>query len=207
MRGTRVERQLRQRATDLTSYSYGTVTAVSPLTVRLDLEITAVQTSYASTYFPVVGDRVLVLVQGADRIVIGSATPNRTWTTGVTGTVTFGATTNVTSSRRHRVIDGMCEVEYGWTITGAVTAGTLFLNLPFGAIVPDGSSNADLQVGTFVIIDQGVTRYEGYCLVDTGNLAAAACVVYSTNASVTSSSPFAPGSTDGGSAVLRYRVT
>jgi hypothetical protein len=60
---------------DAQTYSYGTVTVVSPLSVMLDSEATGVTTACASTYAPVLGDRVLVLVQGADRIVIAAAHP------------------------------------------------------------------------------------------------------------------------------------
>lgn len=63
---------LLKRPSDQTSYSYGTVTAISPLTVRLDSEATAVVTLAVGVYVPVVSDRVLVLVQGADRLVIAS---------------------------------------------------------------------------------------------------------------------------------------
>ncbi len=54
---------------------YGAVTVATPIgspTVKLDGETTAaVVQNYAAGYTPVVGDRVVVLVSGSDRVIVG----------------------------------------------------------------------------------------------------------------------------------------
>jgi hypothetical protein len=51
---------------------YGVVTQVSPLLVQVGAATTAMPCKAVADYFPVLNDYVLVLVQGADRIVVAS---------------------------------------------------------------------------------------------------------------------------------------
>lgn len=50
--------------------SFGEVTSTSPFRVRLDTEVTATAAAKNHSYTPTLADRVAVLVQGADRVVL-----------------------------------------------------------------------------------------------------------------------------------------
>lgn len=49
----------------------GIVTDDSPCTVQVGAETTATQCPYLSSYTPNIGDKVLVLVAGPNRVVLG----------------------------------------------------------------------------------------------------------------------------------------
>ncbi|HRE02833.1 MAG TPA: hypothetical protein PLV68_16145 [Ilumatobacteraceae bacterium] len=70
---TDLARLLTPAPAETVDYQYGTVTAVSPLTVRVDSETVGVVTASVIAIPFSVNDRVLVLVRGADRTVIASA--------------------------------------------------------------------------------------------------------------------------------------
>lgn len=130
-----------QRPTrDESFYSYGTVTVVSPLTVLLDSEATAVPTLCGSTYAPVASDRVVVLVQGADRIVMASAlatSPKMRYSLGTPGGVGNKGdwNTDLTNNRVFRS-DGT-----GWIIMGepVINAGTPTVTSATGTITTLGA--------------------------------------------------------------------
>lgn len=50
--------------------AFGDVTSVSPFRLRLDTEETATAAAKNHSYTPTLADRVAVLVQGADRVVL-----------------------------------------------------------------------------------------------------------------------------------------
>lgn len=67
---------LAQRSRDeVLRMDFGTITATSPLAVVLDGETTATGASRNAGYSPTVDDRVAVLVQGADRVVMFAIQP------------------------------------------------------------------------------------------------------------------------------------
>jgi hypothetical protein len=106
---------------------YGEVTQASPLEITAGAGTTAVQVSCLSGYAPRVGDYIAVLVNGADRLVLGavdsdgwvSYTP--TWTN-----VTMGASATVGRWQYH---DGLVffhaelTLGAGFAITGNVGVG------------------------------------------------------------------------------------
>lgn len=187
---------------------YGVVASVSPsLTVTVGPSTTAVAVAPLRGSGVRVGDKVAVLQQGADRLLIGiSDGASLPWTTGVAGTVLFsGSGANVSSSRRHRLVGDMVEVEYGWALTGAPTAGLMVLTVPFSPVGRDGAGNSIPLIGWASAVDQGTGHYIGHQVYyDTATGFAVGLTPAQTNWS--STVPMAWANTDFGTAYLRYRI-
>lgn len=138
-------------------YEYGAVTVVAPLTVLLDSEATAVVTALAVPVSFVVGDRVLVLVQGADRVVVGNLNP-KDWVTSFVPQIDQGATTNIakTVTKCQWRYDGsMVEFEFFLALTGAGTAGSaVTITLPVTAL-----STTNGAMGSAFVYDSSTATY------------------------------------------------
>lgn len=67
----RVAKMLRQTPESEGPHRLGVVTQVSPLLVRVGYATTATPARKLASYTPVVTDSVIVLVSGADRVVLG----------------------------------------------------------------------------------------------------------------------------------------
>jgi len=103
--------------------SYGTVTQVSPLLVKVGAATVGQPCSKVSGYTPVLADYVMVLVNGADRVALGSMARN---SGAPAGTGTNGDEYWDTAAQRLYRSDGtgwIVMAEPGQTFAPTVTAG------------------------------------------------------------------------------------
>lgn len=180
----------------------GIVMSVNPLTVKVGASSVAVA---AVSLNPVAnGAKVVVLTQGANRVVLGSTGVAQGVWLDWDGKARYGgSTTNMTSDGVYQYDGDFINCIIGWTLSGVNTGGDLVIDLPVAPIEP-GVGNAHYQIGGGFIVDAGVGRYAfGVFTSDTaleaiGNR-------YADNGAISSSNPIAINTGDGGAVNLRYR--
>jgi len=115
----------------------GTVTSVSPLLVQLDSASTAAPALTLVSYIPVIGNRVTVLVQGSQLLILGAwaVTSGQIDTGWVTSGFTAAANFTITGQNVRRR-DGIVTVNIAVTTTLAIVAGNIantdIVNIPTG---------------------------------------------------------------------------
>jgi len=123
-------------ATTATNES-ATVTSVSPLRVQLDSTSTDAPALTLVSYIPVVGNRVTVLVQGSQLLILGAwaVTSGQLDTGWVTSGFTAAAGFTITSQNVRRR-NGIVTVNIGVTTTNILAAGNIantpIVNIPAG---------------------------------------------------------------------------
>lgn len=136
----------------------GIVSAVSPLTIIVPPSTVASPAAKLDSYVPAVGDFVQVLVQGANRLVIGSVGRTTAWTalTLLNSWVNFGGSQQ---TAQYRKVGDVVQVR-GLVKSGA--ANTVAFNLPAGFRPP-----ADLE---FPIVGAAAAAFAAVGVLVGGNV-------------------------------------
>lgn len=193
--------------------TYGIVTASSPLAVMVGASTVGVLAQAISGASFTTGDYVAVVVQDADRLVLGKVTTGGALTSWITwdnhiGTWNGGGLQGNNFTGRvgkYRYDGDMIDIQFGWGTTGGgLTAGPIVLELPV-APLHVAVSNTFFPLGLAHSIDQGTARYNGIVVLDT-DIGTTLATIYTPGGTQnwTDSYPMVWANTDAGGAILRY---